>query len=34
MGPLPDLYPFVLSPAVVGNLGFIQALVHGTQTRR
>ncbi|KAA2214763.1 zinc-binding metallopeptidase family protein [Teichococcus oryzae] len=25
----PDLYPFVLSPAVVRKLGFIQALVHG-----
>ncbi|WBV44246.1 putative zinc-binding metallopeptidase [Pseudoroseomonas cervicalis] len=25
----PDLYPFVLSPAVVAKLGFIQALVHG-----
>ncbi|MFB9968659.1 putative zinc-binding metallopeptidase [Pseudoroseomonas cervicalis] len=24
-----DLYPFVLSPAVVAKLGFIQALVHG-----
>ncbi len=27
---VPDLYPFVLSPTVVGKLGFIQALVHGT----
>lgn len=26
---LPDLYPFVLSPAVVGKLGFIHDLVHG-----
>jgi hypothetical protein len=25
-----DLYPFVLSPAVVDKLGFIQSLVHGT----
>lgn len=34
MGLLPDLYPFVLSAAVVGKLDFIQALVQGTQTRR
>ncbi|WP_202396912.1 zinc-binding metallopeptidase family protein [Teichococcus coralli] len=26
----PDLYPFVISPAVVEKLAFIQALVHGT----
>lgn len=26
---LPDLYPFVLSPTVVGKLGFIHDLVHG-----
>ncbi|RVT95688.1 hypothetical protein EOD42_15955 [Rhodovarius crocodyli] len=25
---VPDLYPFVLSPVVVGKLGFIQSLVH------
>ncbi len=25
----PDLYPFVLSPAVIGKLGFIHDLVHG-----
>jgi len=29
----PDLYPFVLSPAVVRKLAFIQALVHGTLPR-
>ncbi|MDB5379638.1 MAG: putative cytosolic protein [Rubritepida sp.] len=26
---IPDLYPFVLSPAVVAKLGFIQSLTHG-----
>lgn len=26
----PDLYPFVLTPAVLAKLGFIHALVHGT----
>jgi hypothetical protein len=26
----PDLYPFVLSPVVVGKLGFIHDLVHGS----
>jgi hypothetical protein len=25
----PDLYPFILSPAVIGKLGFIHDLVHG-----
>jgi hypothetical protein len=25
----PDLYPFVLSPAAIGKLGYIDALVHG-----
>ncbi|SDR62487.1 hypothetical protein SAMN05444161_0486 [Rhizobiales bacterium GAS191] len=28
----PDLYPFVLSPVVVGKLGFIHDLVHGSLT--
>nr|WP_314071719.1 putative zinc-binding peptidase [uncultured Roseococcus sp.] len=26
---VPDLYPFVLSPAVVAKLGFVQSLTHG-----
>ncbi len=25
---IPDLYPFVLSPAVIGKLGYIHGLVH------
>jgi hypothetical protein len=25
----PDLYPFVLSPAVVSKLGFVHDVVHG-----
>jgi len=25
----PDLYPFVLSPAVVAKLGFVHDVVHG-----
>ncbi len=28
----PDLYPFVLSPAVVAKLGFVHDLVHGRNT--
>lgn len=30
---IPDLYPFVLSPAVVAKLGFIQSLTHGAMPR-
>jgi hypothetical protein len=27
----PDLYPFVLSPGVVGKLGFVHSVVHGSR---
>jgi hypothetical protein len=30
----PDLYPFVLAPAVIEKLGFVHALVHGSVTAR
>ncbi len=30
----PDLYPFVITAAVVAKLGFVHALVHGTQAIR
>lgn len=26
----PDLYPFVLTPTVMGNLRFVHGLIHGT----
>jgi hypothetical protein len=29
----PDLYPFVLSPAVIEKLGYMHALVHGAAAR-
>ena len=29
----PDLYPFVLAPAVVGKLGFIHQLVRGERAK-
>jgi hypothetical protein len=28
----PDLYPFVLSPAVIGKLAFIHARIHAACT--